>query len=253
MSPIAIALLVSACTFGGALFGIWLRGALPEHHLGEESKDVVKLGMGLIATMTALVLGLVTASAKSAYDVQDTAVKHVGLSLLVLDRTLARYGPETSEIREQVRRTLVFRLETTWPEDTSQAVRVETPETTPTVEGIEDQIRSLSPQTDAQRAFQSRALTIASDLLDSRWLLFGSIGNVIPTPFLIIVVFWLAVLFWSFGLFAPRNPTVITVLLLCALSVAASIFLILEMERPFDGIMKVSSDPLRYTLAHLGQ
>jgi hypothetical protein len=132
-------------------------------------------------------------------------------------------------------------------------VRVETPETTATVEGLEDQILSLTPQTDSQRAFQARALAATSDVLDTRWSVFGSVGSTIPTPFLVIVVFWLAVLFWSFGLFAPRNATVTAVLILCALSVAASIFLILEMERPFDGIMKVSSAPVRFTLAHLGQ
>ena len=253
MPPIVAGLIVFACTFGGALLGIWLRGALPGHHLSEDSKDVVKLAMGLIATLTALVLGLVTASAKSAFDVQEEAVKHSALNVLGLDRTLARYGPETKGIREALRKTLIFRIEATWPEDASQAVRVETPETTPTVEGIEDSIRNLSPQTDAQRAFQARALAATSDLLDTRWSVFGSVSNAIPTPFLVIVVFWLAALFWSFGLFAPRNPTVIAVLVLCALSVAASIFLILEMERPFDGIMKISSEPLRYTLAHLGQ
>jgi len=253
MPPILAGLIVFACTFGGSLLGMWLRSALPGHHLSEDSKDVVKLGMGLIATLTALVLGLVTASAKSAFDVQDAAVKNSAMSILGLDRTLARYGPETKGIREALRKTLIFRIETTWPEDSSQAVRIETPETTATVEGIEDQIRNLSPQTDAQRAFQSRALAITSDLLDTRWSVFGAVASPIPAPFLVIVVFWLAVLFWSFGLFAPRNATVIAVLVLCALSVAASIFLILEMERPFDGIMKVSSAPLRYTLAHLGQ
>lgn len=253
MTPIAVAVFVFTCVFSGALLGMWLRGALPGHHLSDESKDVVKLAMGLIATMTALVLGLVTASAKSAYDEKDTAIKHMGVSVLELDRSLARYGPETKAVRELVRSVLVFRLDTTWPEDESQAVRVDTPETTPTVEGIEDQIRNLSPQTDAQRAFQTHALVLTGDLLDTRWSVFGSVASAIPTPFLVIVVFWLAALFWSFGLFAPHNVTVIAVLVLCALSVAASIFLILEMESPFDGIMKVSSAPLRYTLAHLGQ
>jgi hypothetical protein len=253
MPPILIAMIVFVCVFGGTLLGMWLRNALPGHHLSEESKDVVKLGMGLLATLTALVLGLVTASAKSAFDVQDTALKHMSVSVLGLDRTLARYGPETKPIRDLLRSVLEFRLDATWPEDSSRAVRVETPESTATVEGIEDSIRNLSPQTDAQRAFQSRALAITSDLLDTRWSVFGAVGSAIPAPFLVIVVFWLAVLFWSFGLFAPRNATVFAVLVLCALSVSASIFLILEMERPFDGIMKISSAPLRYTLAHLGQ
>jgi hypothetical protein len=253
MSASLIAIAVFACTFGGALLGMWLRGALPGHHLSEESKDVVKLGMGLIATMTALVLGLVTASAKSAFDEQDAAIKRMSVSVLALDRTLARYGPETKPIRDLLRSTLAYRLETTWPEDSSRDVRVETLETTPTVEGIEDAVRNLTPQTDAQRAFQSRALAATSDLLDMRWSVFGSVVNAIPTPFLVIVVLWLAVIFWSFGLFAPRNATVVAVLVLCALSVAAAILLILEMERPYDGIMKISSAPLRFTLAHLGQ
>ena len=253
MPPILVAILVFACVFGGTLLGMWLRNALPGHHLTSESQDVVKLGMGLLATLTALVLGLVTASAKSAFDLQDEAVKHSAMSALVLDRTLARYGPETKGIRDALQETLVFRIHATWPEDEAQAVRIETPETTVTVEGIEDQIRNLAPQTDAQRAFQARALTITSDLLETRWNVFGAVSTAIPTPFLVIVVFWLAVLFWSFGLFAPRNATVFAVLVLCAASVATSIFLILEMERPYDGIMKISSAPLHFTLAHLGK
>ena len=253
MSSILVALLVFACVFSGALLGMWLRTTLPEHHLGDESKDVVKLGMGLLATLTALVLGLVTASAKNAFDVQNEAVKHMAAGVLGLDRSLVRYGPETSAIRGMIRSIVVFRINATWPEDASQAVRVETPETTVTVEGLEDQIRSLTPKTDAQRAFQSNALAITGDLLNTRWTVFGAVGNAIPTPFLVVVAFWLAVLFWSFGLFAPRNTTVIAVLLLCAASVAASIFLILEMERPFDGIMKISSAPLHFTLDHLGK
>jgi hypothetical protein len=253
MHPIAISVIVFVCVFGGALLGMWLRGRLPEHHLDEGSKDVVKLGMGLIATMTALVLGLVTASAKSAFDVQEEAVKHAAVSMVALDRALARYGPEAKGIRDGVREVISFRIAATWPEDAAKAVTMETPESTATVEGLDDQIRRLAPQTDAQRAFQARALEISTDMQNTRWAVFGAVSSAIPTPFLVIVVFWLAVLFWSFGLFAPRNATVFAVLLLCAASVAASIFLILEMERPFDGIMKVSSAPLRYTLGHLGQ
>ena len=253
MQAITVAFIVFALVFGGALFGIWLRGALPSHHLDADSKDVVKLGMGLIATMAALVLGLVTASAKSAYDAQDTALKHMAATVLVLDRTLARYGSETKPIRELIRSTVTYRVESLWPEDGSPAGKVDSPETTPTVEGIEDAIRNLSPQTDAQRAFQARALEASADLLATRWSVFGSMGSAIPIPFLVIVAFWLAAIFWSFGLFAPRNGTVLAVLFLSALSVAASIFLILEMELPFEGIMKVSSAPLHYALAHLGQ
>jgi hypothetical protein len=253
MTSVEIAAIAFVCIFGGALLGMFLRSVLPEHHLNPESKDVVKVGMGLIATMAALVLGLLTGSAKSSFDTQDSELKQMAANVLLLDRTLAHYGPETRTIRDQIRQAIEYKLAATWPEDGS-AGRVDTSETTPVVEGIEDEIRALAPQNDAQRAFQSRALEITGTVLQARWLMFGQqAGNAIQIPLLVVLVFWLATLFASFGLFAPRNATVITVLCVSALSVSGAILLILEMNRPFQGVVKVSSAPLRYTLAHLGQ
>jgi hypothetical protein len=253
MSSLEIAGITFVCIFGGALLGMFFRSVLPEHHLSADSKDVVKVGMGLIATMAALVLGLLTGSAKSAFDTQDAELKHMAANVILLDRTLAHYGPDTKSIRDQIRRAIQYKLAATWPEDGS-AARVDTSETTPAVEGIEDAIRALSPQNDVQRALQSRALQVTGDLLQTRWLMFGQqAGNAIQTPLLVVLVFWLAALFASFGLFAPRNLTVIAVLCVSALSVSGAILLILEMNQPFQGLVKVSSAPLRYTLAHLGQ
>jgi hypothetical protein len=106
MNPSIVGMIVVACSFGGALLGLWLRTALPEQHLDAESRDTVKVGIGLIATMTALVLGLVTASTKSAFDAVDTAVKQTAIELLALDRILARYGSETGEIRQGLQRAM---------------------------------------------------------------------------------------------------------------------------------------------------
>jgi len=253
MSSLEIAGIAFVCIFGGALLGMFLRTVLPDHHLGPDSKDVVKVGMGLIATMAALVLGLLTGSAKSAFDTQDAEVKQMAANIILLDRTLAHYGPDTKTIRDQIKRAMEYKLAMTWPEDGSSA-RVDLPETTPAVEGIEDSIRALSPQNDVQRALQARALEICGGLLQTRWLMFGQqAGNAIQTPLLVVLVFWLAALFASFGLFAPRNATVIAVLCVSAMSVAGAILLILEMNQPFQGLIKVSSAPLRFTLAHLGQ
>ena len=72
-------------------------------------------------------------------------------------------------------------------------------------------------------------------------------------PFLVVLVFWLTILFISFGLFAPPNATVIATLFVCALSVSGAIFLILELDQPFEGLIRISSAPLRNALAHLGQ
>src|SRR5262245_6785029 len=119
MSPIAVALIVFACTLAGALFGMWLRTALPDHHRDDQSREIMKLGIGLVATMTALILGLVTASAKNAFDSVDTTVRHTAMDLLTLDRLLARYGPETKEIRTTMQRVVAIRLARMWPDGSS--------------------------------------------------------------------------------------------------------------------------------------
>jgi len=253
MMSIEIALIVFACVFGGALLGMLLSVIMPEHHLSEDSKDVIKLGMGLIATIAALVLGLVIATAKSSYDTQNDAVKHSATKVLLLDRVLSDYGPETKETRDLLRRIVAYRLDEIWPEDRPKGARLDKPETVFTVQVIEARILHLSPQNDAQRWLQSQALQFCSDIMEMRWLILGGLGSSVPVPFLVVVVFWLTIIFGSFGLFAPRNSTVVTVLFLCALSVAGSIFLILEMDQPFAGLMKISSAPLRYTLSQLGQ
>jgi hypothetical protein len=253
MHPIEIALIVFVCVFGGTLFGMCLRSVLPEHHLTENTKDVIKLGMGLIATMAALVLGLVIATAKSSYDTQNAAIKNTAAQILLLDHVLAKYGPETKEARDLLRRTVASRLEAIWPEKPSQRARLGEPEAVLAGEGIEARILQLSPQNDIQRWLQSQALQIGSEIMQTRWLVVGGLGSSVPVLFLEVVVFWLTLIFGSFGLLAPRNATVLAVLFLCALSVAGSLFLILEMDQPFDGLMKVSSAPLRYALAQLSR
>jgi hypothetical protein len=252
-SSIAIASIVFACVFGSALIGLLLHGRVPVDHLNAESKDVVKLAIGLIGTMAALVLGLLTASAKSSFDTIDSEIKQNAAQIVLLDRTLAQYGPETGEIRNTIRRALMYRLNLTWPEDAEHAVKVDAPETTPSVENIQAGIRALAPQNDAQRSLQSTATAVAGSLAGARWLILVQAGSALPVPFLIVLVLWLVVLFATFGLLAPRNLTVVIALGLCALSVSGSIFLILEMSQPLTGIIKVSSAPLHYALAHMGQ
>ena len=253
MSPVKIALIVFASVFAGALLGMLLRRRLPKHHLSPDTENVIKLGMGLIATIAALVLGLLIATAKSSFEAQDAAVKHTAARVLLLDHMLANYGPETKAVRELLRRTVALRLEAIWPEDRFQHPKFEPHEAAPAATTIETLILQLSPKTDSQRWLQSEALRVGRDIMETRWLVLGGLGSSVPLLFVVVVVFWLTILFASFGLFAPRNATVIVALFLCALSVAGSIFLILEMDHPFDGLMKVSSAPIRYALSELGR
>src|SRR5215510_4327260 len=119
MTSLEIAGIAFVCIFGGALLGMFCRSVLPEHHLNSDSKDVVKVGMGLIATMAALVLGLLTGSAKSAFDTQDAELKQMAANVILLDRALAHYGPETTTIRTQIRSLVAYKLAATWPENGS--------------------------------------------------------------------------------------------------------------------------------------
>jgi hypothetical protein len=253
MNPTLVGTVVFVCTLGGTLLGMWLRTTLPEHHLNNESRDTVKLGAGLIATMTALVLGLVTASAKSSFDNVNTVVRNTAVDILTLDRLLARYGPETREIRGVLQQVITSRTETIWSQGSSQPAQLDPLGVAETVEGLGDRIRTLTPRDDSQRSLQSRALEVFEVLLRARWIMFASGGSSVPLPFLVVLLFWLTITFATFGLFAPRNATVIGVLFVCALSVGGAVFLIAEMDGPFTGLLKVSEDPMRYALEHLNR
>jgi len=251
MNSTAIRLIVFVCIFGAALLGIVLRAALPECHLSADSKDTVRLGMGMIATMAALVLGLLVASAKNFYDTQGSELTQLSANVILLDRVLAHYGPETREVRDLLRGAVARTLNLMWQQDQPQQSQI-----TPAAGGGEilyDKIQALSPTSDVQPALQSQAASMAVDLGKLRWLMFEQGTTGISWPLLAVLAFWLTIVFASFGLFAPPNATVIATLFLCALSVSGAIFLILEMYTPYRGLIQISSAPLRNALAHLGQ
>jgi hypothetical protein len=251
MSSLSIGLIVFACLFGSCLLGMVLRRILPEGHLSAESKDVVKVGTGLIGTMAALVLGLMVGSAKSSYDAQKQNLVNMSVKLVLLDRALAHYGPDAKLPRETIQAAATRMLAQIWPEDRSQSALLDP--TAAKGEAMYDQIQALTPKSDAQKTLQGQALNFAVDLGQVRWLIYQQSGSAVSTPFVIVLVFWLSVIFASFGLLAPANPTTIVTLLLCAVSVAGAMFLILELDRPFDGMIQLSSAPLRNAVAQLGR
>jgi hypothetical protein len=247
----AIGWIVFALVFGSALLAMYVHSLLPAEHLSSDSKDVVKLGIALVATMSALVLSLLVASAKSAFDTRSNQLTQVSADIVLLDRALARYGPETMEARSVLQRTVAATIDRFWPAEGIHPIVID-PAAAP-VEALYDKIETLTPQNDAQRSMHSQALTLAADMARTRLLLFEHLGASIPVPFLVVLVFWLCIIFASFGLFAPRNATVIASLCVSALSVAGAIFLILELDRSFEGLLQVSGEPLRAALAQLGR
>ena len=244
-------LCVFTCVFGAAAAAMLVRNALPKHHLSADTKDLVKLAMGLVATMAALVLGLLVASAKGSYDTQKAEVVQMAGKVAFLDRTLAHYGPEAVEARAVLRRALEVAITRIWPENKLQ----EGPLAPPAAggEAVFDVLQKLAPQTEAQRTLKALALALASDLGQMRWLLFEQAGSSISTPLLVIVVFWLAILFFSFGLFGPANSTAVAALMVAALSVSGAIFLVLELDQPFSGLIQISNQPMLNALSQLGR
>ena len=251
MSSITIGLITAGCTFGGALLGVWLQTRLPHHHLDKDSQEAVKLGAGMLATITALVLGLLVSSAKSTFDTINDGIKQSSAKIILLDRILAQYGPEGQPIRDQIRRSVVASLEASKLRKPAGTPGVAAAPSTNRAEEVQGLLRALTPQTEGQRQLLTQAQQVAGDMSQTRWLLMEEAQNELPVPLLVILVCWLTVLFISFGLFAPRNATVLSVLLVCACSMSAAVFLILEMNRPLEGIIKVSNAPLRNALEHL--
>lgn len=252
MDPLLIAAIVFACVFSSAMLGSVLRERIPGSHLDSESRDVMKLAIGLVATMAALVLGLLTASSKSSFDAIDSEIKETSAKVILLDRVLAHYGAETGEARTMMRQIIAARLAATWP-DHAQAVQIELPKTVVNPEMLQQRIEGLAPQDDLHRSLQAKAAAILGDIVAARWLVFAQLGNTMPTPLLVVLVMWLVVLFLSFGLLSKRNVTVVITLAVCGLSVAGSILLILELGHPLSGFIRVSPAPLKYALEHLGQ
>jgi hypothetical protein len=253
VSSLAIASIVFACVFGSAMLGLALRAVLPVHHLETESKDVVKLGTGLVATMAALVLSLLISSAKSSFDRLNSEVVESASKAVQLDRVLADYGPETKDVRDLMKRTFATMVELLASGDESQLAKMDTPEAVARSEGIQARLRDLSPRNDSQRGLQSRALQIAGDITSTRWLFLMQRDVSLPMPLLVVLVVWLTIIFAAFGLLAPRNATVIAALFLCALSASGAILLILEMNSPLTGVMRISTAPFRDAVAHMGQ
>jgi hypothetical protein len=249
VNPLLVGFLVLNCTFVGALVGMWLHGVLPAQHLSAESSGTVKVGIGLVATMTALVLGLITGSAKTSFDAVNSEIRDTAADILSLDRVLARFGPGSDEPRVALHALVSNRLDAIWPLD-GRTPLLRVPDVR-AAENFAGQIQALAPQTDEQTWLRTRAVNLTESLLEARWLIVAGDSTAVLAPFLAALLFWLAITFMSFGLFAPRNLTVIATLFVCSIAVSSAVFLVLEMDGPFEGVVKVSPQPLRYALEQM--
>lgn len=252
MNSVAVALAVFGCTFAGGLAGLGLHGRLPDHHREGDSKDVVKLVMGLVATVAALVLSLLISSSHRSYEAQQAEVQQIAVHLFQLDRALKHLGPDAADGRRILRG--IVQAEVDRADGGRVLQTVETPlEAQRAAAMLFERVSAMKPADDTQRFVQARALQIIAQLGDTRLLLSEQARGSISWPFLVILTCWLTILFLGFGLLAKRNGTIVVALVLGALCVSGAVFLILEMNRPYTGLMQVSIEPIRFVLGRMGQ
>ncbi|HET9688273.1 MAG TPA: hypothetical protein VFP79_13975 [Pseudolabrys sp.] len=201
--------------------------------------------------MAALVLSLLIASAKSSYDAKANQIKQLTVNIIVIDQLFAQYGQETYPLRELLRRGVAALADKIWSERDSATATKTAFAIHAEAEAFLRMVEGLNPQTESQRALKTRSLTAITDLAQARLLLYAQADNSIPLPFLVLLIFWLAIIFGSFSLFVPPNPVVIASFLVCAVSASGALFLIFEMVTPFSGLMPISDAPLRDALAPL--
>ena len=254
MNSYLIASVSFLCIFGGALGGLFIQSFLPPHHLSKESQESVKLGAGLIATMAALILGLLVSSSKGTYDRVNTLINEAAANTISLDQTLKNYGPEAESLRRNLLERVTTIQNNIWPEDnkaatkSSVALRQES-----TILGLVKMIADLKTNDPGSLQMQNNAIKIATELNQQRWQITVESTSKIPLTLVVIPIFWITFLTFVYGLFAPRNPTVATVLFFCSLSIAGAIYLICEMSMPLDGSIKVPSQPFQTVIELLSK
>ena len=242
MNTALTSIILLAALVATVLLGRTVRRHLPEHHLSADSKDAVKLAMGLVATMTALLLGLLVSSAKGTYDTQRTEVILMAAKVAFLDRVLTAYGPEAAEARARFRQAVEEAIRRMWPQEARE--RAQLMPNAQAGDVVYAAIQSLSPRDDTQRGLKAQAASLAVDLAQLRMLLLAQMVPSIPKPLLIAVGCWLMIIFLGFSLLAPPNATTTLALVSAALSVAVAVFLVVELDHPLGGMIRLSSEPM---------
>ena len=254
MSATATSLLVAAGVFASGYCALVFFPKLPDHHRTNETRDVVRLSIGMVSLLTSLVLGLLVASAKNTFDTTDHDMRAYAADFIVLDQTMRRYGPEAADTRKMLSEYLDRAIRSIWPEETSgPALPLEDQQAGSLLDNVMKSIMGLKPADPDQVWLRQQALEAAARLISARWSLLVNENGTISPLLLSIVVVWIMVIFASFGLNAPRNATVVGAFFICSVSIGASVFLIQELDSPLSGVIVISSEAMKNALAHVNQ
>ena len=251
MINIIIGLISFVAIFSGTLIGLFARRRLPGEHLSAETQSAVTVSVAVIGTLSALVLGLMISAANSSFSQRSDEVRQLSLQVIRIERNLRRYGPEADDARAKLRAWATVKIQQLFPEKGHPAPSTQT--AIQMLESVQDALLTLTPKDERQKYLRTLCVTLSSNLIQARWALEQRMGHSIPLPFLVLLIFWLTIVFASFGLFAPSNPTTFITLLLCAIAVAGGIVMIEELDNPQSGFIRLPSDPMRKALQEITQ
>jgi hypothetical protein len=267
MTEFQTAAVVFLFLLGATGLGVFVRPLLPEEHKAFETVQLLKLVIGMLVTFAALVLGLLTASAKTLFDTTNTDIRTYSTQLIQLDNSLRQYGPDADVSRQALRAYTAAAIASTWAKERPpigdyyprtialdpRDNHLDSRTLGALLEQAQQRARELQPRDQVHQKLVDEALGQFDRLLQQRWKLVEEARGSISSPFDRILVFWLVVIFLCFGLIAPRNALALVTITLGALSIASAVLVILDLDTPFTGSILVPSQPMRDALAYLSR
>lgn len=247
LAAATVFVLLSAAVILGRMLG----SALPERHWGAATHDIVKISLGLIATMAALLLGLLVSSANESHDRISEQLNEMAAKVELLERVLVVYGDETAGARAALRATVRDAIARAWPEDGSPSSELAA--YSENGQSILFEIAALSPQTSLHADLKSKGTTLALELVERRALLRAQTTASVSLPLLVVVIGWLFVIQFGFGAISPSSPTALAALIISAAAVCGAVFLLLELYHPFEGMIRISNAPLLQAMETLAE
>ncbi|AMR67581.1 bestrophin-like domain [Aquipseudomonas alcaligenes] len=249
MESIWITLGTFACLLSAALVMMYWSPRLSARHRDEETNTVVRLVANIFVVMTSLVFGLMINSAKNTFESIDTNLHAYATSLIIFDRTLKNYGDAAQDTRTRLATYLEHAIANPYRGD--EALQHRKSPATQYLDDIGVTLAAITPQSRYQETILADLRQQYHSLIEQRWRIVEQSEGAIPLPLIGMLIAWMTLIYASFGYRAPRNPMVVSMFTISALLIAASVYLVLDMDIPFHGPIQISDAPLRRALAEM--
>ncbi len=248
MSNLVLGVIIFLLLASSSLFALVIHPRLTNRYRNDETNTVVRLIANLFVVMASLVLGLMINSAKSTYEAVDHNVHAISKEIILFDRAL-RPLPGGSETRQRILTYANHAHNLNRP--TGDRLIVGDVSSEQLLSAVGTSLRAINVVDREETALLQEARQRFRTIVDLRWALVEDAEGVIPMPIIAMVVAWLVLIFASFGYRAPRNLVIVGSVVVAAGLIAGSIYLILDLDAPFSGLVQVTDEPLQRAIAEM--